>query len=162
MLVKNHTQTWLESLSTDERRKVIQEARASVGTLKAQGWADSESLNSAILSRMHHKGLEATKKAAVAVKRRNKAAGNISEFGFFTTPEEMDSKLNSFSDTVKSRALVSQLRFRQLVVKQQAVERGLFKLSSGGKQFEWEELRRRLLLLLAADSQGTTSYFIFS
>ena len=162
MLVKNHTQTWLESLSTDERRKVIQEARASVGTLKAQGRADSESLNSAILSRMHHKGLEATKKAAVAVKRRNKAAGNISEFGFFTTPEEMDSKLNSFSDTVKSRALVSQLRFRQLVVKQQAVERGLFKLSSGGKQFEWEELRRRLLLLLAADSQGTTSYFIFS
>ena len=161
MLTKNHTRAWLDSLPAGEKNRVIRESRASVGTLREQSKTDSELLNSAILSRMHHLEKEAAQKAAGAVQRRTKAAGKVSEFGFWTTPHEMDSMLNSFSDSEKSRALVVQLRFRQHVVKQKAAERGIFKLSARGKQFEWEELRRRLLLLLAVDSGGAYSLTTF-
>ena len=154
MLKTNRTLDWLMSLPAHERENTIEESRALVGSLRREAREDKERLKIEILARIHKRRREVAVKEAMAVQRRSKAAKEVSEWGFWTTPHEADLKLSSLSSTEKIRALVSQLRFRERVVRQRRPEPRVFVLSSGGKPLGVEELRRRLLLLLEADSRG--------
>ncbi|GMR61486.1 hypothetical protein PMAYCL1PPCAC_31681 [Pristionchus mayeri] len=151
LISKNHTMAWLASKTSEERQAIVAAARASIGTLRAEGIRAKKLLSEAILAKGLEKEKEYAAKCALQVQRRNQAVDAISDFGFITSTNRISLLLDSPSAPARARALAAQIRFSERALQQKPPEDKIYTLSCKGSKLSEAELKRRLIVLIEAD-----------
>lgn len=149
LFTNNKTSKWFHLKSTAEREKLMEEARKNAAhyrkayqrRLLAIGEEHKRQQEEKVQKR------QAAEQKLLAAKE--KLTAEIISYGLWQSVEQVDSGLHSItSETQKRAALKVQLRFRKVVLQQEA-EDGLYRYSSKEKgQYNSSKLRENLIVLL--------------
>uniref|UniRef100_A0A8R1EP96 Uncharacterized protein n=1 Tax=Caenorhabditis japonica TaxID=281687 RepID=A0A8R1EP96_CAEJA len=106
-----------------------------------------------VLQQTRQKNQIAAQRRAKKASDQKRFTADIVRFGFWESKEEVEAGLLRLNtDKSKKEGIIAQLRFRDKVLNQ-SVDRQLFKISSGQRQFDVSQLQRKLLVLLELDEQ---------
>lgn len=115
----NRTSTWLESQPTEQKQKLFKAARSLAPSIRLKFRARQEELRDKQLASVARKQKELAKREQKAIAEKERISKEISEVGFWTTSQEVDSSLAKLSGVaVQRKVLKLQLQFRQKVMGQ--------------------------------------------
>ncbi|XP_072170908.1 uncharacterized protein [Diadema setosum] len=142
MFSLNKTSEWLKSLPDQEAKKLISTARKHSRKLKAQFKERVESIRQQKREAMKEKEREKQRREEKRQADLEFYTQEIQYYGLWQSEREVEEMVNSFrSDNDKVKALKSQLRFRQHVLRQTASRPEVYNFSSKGTAHSWQTLQ---------------------
>ena len=157
LLTNNKTIKWLDQKSTAEKEKLMEEARKNAPHYHKIYKERLSQIEKEQIKQQEEKIMKIQEAERRSLEAKEKIVSEIISYGLWQSIEQMNSCLNGIgSETQKRVAIKAQLRFRKVVLQQEAPET-LFKFSSKEKgQYTSQILRDNLALLLQQAQQIET------
>ena len=155
---QNKTGDWLKT-KTDEEKKEIFKACIKLGREQRQVCHSRKLL----IAQHREKRLQDREKAILArksavKKKRDELCSKISQDSYWSTEELAMTKIQGMSESTKKKALQVQIKFRQLVLKQEYKDKSVFNFSQNRKQFSSAKLYSNLVKLISSSPPGQSSF----
>ena len=126
MWSQNKTLKWLDSIPAKEKSKLLESARKGAEVMAKKFKERKEELIREKSDLLHEKLQEKANKEAKENAKKEEATNALTELGrLWVSPEDIREKIQDLSEGEKVKALLCQLRFRQLVLKSTG-QRSLF------------------------------------
>lgn len=151
MFRQNKTAQWLKSKSDEEKQQLfktcIKLGREQRQVYKQRKHAIQAHRERQILEREHC----LIKKRNAEKEKKHQICSQISQDGYWTSADDATAVLaKKSSETKRKQALKTQLKFRQVVLKQAFSDKSVFQYSKAGKQLTSPELLQNLCKLMEA------------
>ncbi|KAL3867760.1 hypothetical protein ACJMK2_040610, partial [Sinanodonta woodiana] len=159
MFAFNKTSEWLQSLPITEKEKLLTECRKEGRQMQAKYKERLKEIEAKRRENLQNKQLALEKKQKRALQVKSKHTNAILYYGLWQRPDDVENILAELSNTEKRKALSSQIRFRQKVLKQTVIDKQLYQMSEKGKAYSLEKLKNNVIQLIkdAADSPSEES-----
>lgn len=154
----NKTSSWMEQLTCDERKRLLQAARTLAPTIREKFRARRQEIEARREEALAKKAETIARRQLKEVQQKEKLTKGIETLGLWTSRDEIEDGLQAFVKQVKKReALKLQINFRHKVLGQTHTNKDVFKFSHNRKQFSADQLKQNLFLLIGMDEENSTS-----
>ncbi|CAC5358011.1 unnamed protein product [Mytilus coruscus] len=155
MFVFNKTSDWLEALPVDERNRMLEDSIKEGRQIRTKYQERLKEIENKRKEKLREKQIALERKQKAAIKTKTKHTSDVIYYGLWQRPDEVDDILNEITSvTEKRKALISQIRFRQKVLKQVVVDKKLYFVSEKGKALSLEKLKSNVIKLIVDATEG--------
>ncbi|CAC5368053.1 unnamed protein product [Mytilus coruscus] len=154
MFVFNKTSDWLEALPVDERNRMLEDSIKEGRQIRTKYQERLKEIENKRKEKLREKQIALERKQKAAIKTKTKHTSDVIYYGLWQRPDEVDDIYEITSVTEKRKALISQIRFRQKVLKQVVVDKKLYFVSEKGKALPLEKLKSNVIKLIVDATEG--------
>lgn len=155
MFVFNKTSKWLDSLPQQEKEKLLTESIKEGRSIRAKYKKRLAQIVESRKQKLKEKQIALEKRHQTALKTKTKYTTDIVYYGLWQKTDEVDTTLEEIKGvTEKRKALVSQIRFRQKVLKQVVSDKKIYQISAKGKPHSIEKLKENVVKLITDAGEG--------
>lgn len=149
MLAFNKTSEWLEKLTSEERDKLMKDAKKGGRNLRQQFKQRGLEIQRKRQEALKEKQEALKKKKENMYKKKAKQTSQVIYYGLWQAVSTVDEVLNSIPKvTEKRKALVAQLQFRKNVLKQFVTDKSIFNATAKSKALSIEGLTTNVKKLI--------------
>ena len=155
----NKTSSWLNRLSSDERKALFQAARTLAPCIKRKFKVRQEEIEVKRQEDVKRRAEAIARKELKAVQEKEKLTKEVEHLGgLWTSRAEVEDGLEHLERNAKKvEALKVQINFRHKVLGQTHPNKDAFKFSHNRKQYSMNQLKMNLLTLVEAMHEGDSS-----
>lgn len=149
----NKTREWFESLSAEDKHKMIEEARKEGKELRKSFHNRLKEIQEKRIAAQHKRQRELEEREKKRIRQAENLTNDVSIYGLWQSLQQVKEGLKRLKDNEKRTALEAQIKFRKTVLHQKHPEKKVFNLSKkneGGRyvKLSLKELEHNITQLI--------------
>lgn len=158
MFVFNKSSDWLETLSQEEREKLLNDSIKEGREVRVMYRKRLAEITEHRKQKLKDKQIALEKKQKAVLKAKSKHTNDIIYFGLWQNRDQVGTILEEIPGvSEKRKALISQIRFRQKVLKQSVSDKKIYHVIEKGKAHSIDKLTENVLKLIKDAGEGVGS-----
>ncbi|CAC5398192.1 unnamed protein product [Mytilus coruscus] len=158
MFVFNKSSEWLETLPQEEREKLLNDSIKEGREIRVKYRKRLAEITEHRKQKLKDKQIALEKKQKAVLKAKSQHTNDIIYFGLWQNRDQVDTILEEIPGvSEKRKALISQIRFRQKVLKQSVNDEKIYHVTEKGKAHSIDKLKENVLKLIKDAGEGVGS-----